>query len=220
MLRALGQPVSFLGLLTGFLLAVVVHRLAQSLAARVQGDRWALRGSTDPRRVLDPFGAVAAAIGGTGWGRSVEITGRRQPLRRVLGLLAGPAVVAALGVAVLAALPLVGGTTAALGFLRPSQVLYGVGGGAAQAFVLSVGMQLLAVAALALIPLPPLTGWAVLDRMAPHSPGWDKTRYWLVDRNIGVVALLALLVLPLGGQVPLLLVLTDLLAGLVLGAIW
>lgn len=211
MLRALGQPISFLGLLTGFLLGVVCHRLAQALVARSSGD---------PRRALDPFGAVAAAIAGTGWGHSVEMGGYRPDLRRVLGLLAGPLAVAALGVAALSALPLVGGTTGALGFLRPSQVIGGVGGAAGQVFLLCLGMQLLAVAALSLIPLPPLTGWAVLERLAPRSPGWDKARYWLVERNIGVVVLLALLLLPLGGGVPLLLVLVDLLSGLVLGAIW
>ena len=68
MLRALGTPLSFLGLLVGFLLAVVVQAYASAFAARILGDRAAYRRLGGIRRVLDPFGAVAAALGGLGWG--------------------------------------------------------------------------------------------------------------------------------------------------------
>lgn len=216
MLRALGHPLSFLALLVGFLLAVVLSRAAQLLALRVAGQRTDLKDASDVRRALDPYGAVAGLLAGPGWGSVAIPTGIRPPLGRVLALLAGPVVVGAVGLGVLSLYD----RTDLLPLLGPSAVLNGVSGSAAQVIVLCVGLQMLGMAVLALVPLPPLPGWAVLDRLAPRSPNWDKARFWLVERSIGVVVLLVLLLFPLGGGVPLLLSVVDGLSGLLLGGLW
>ncbi len=71
MLFALGRPVVFAGLLLAFLLAVVLRAFAVRFTARGLGlvDR---RESVAPRlrEDVDPFGAVAVAVGGAGWARS------------------------------------------------------------------------------------------------------------------------------------------------------
>ncbi len=64
-----------------------------------------------------------------------------------------------------------------------------------------------------LVPLPPLDGGRLLLGLAPRSPGWQKADFYLVERNLGVVALLVLLLLPLGGSVPPLPALLDIVLG-------
>lgn len=73
MLFALAEPLSELGLIVAFLTGVVVRAGARSvLATRLVGGRlWGRpAGAHLARRLLDPFGALAAAFGGTGWGRA------------------------------------------------------------------------------------------------------------------------------------------------------
>ena len=69
------------------------------------------------------------------------------------------------------------------------------------------------VAALSLVPLPPLDGGRLLFALAPRTPGWQKAEYQLDERNIGVAVLLALLLIPLGGPQALLPVLLDTVVG-------
>ena len=81
MLYALGDPVSFVLLVVSFLVAVTVHGWTQAVVASRSGDRRpAASGRTrlDPRRHVDPFGAVAAAIAGVGWAKPVELPDRRR----------------------------------------------------------------------------------------------------------------------------------------------
>lgn len=212
MLRALGSPFAFLGLLVGFLLALTVQAYVQASAARALGDRPAFRRLGGVRRVLDPFGAVAAAIGGLGWGVTPEIPLRSRG-RLALALLSGPVAVAALGVLALLGFVLVGGSADALPGSGPSTVLRGVDGSAAPSFFFGLGMELLGMAVLALIPLPPLPGWRLLELASTGSVGWQRAREYLVEKNLGVLALLILLILPLGSPTPLLLNIVDIAVG-------
>ena len=208
MLRALGTPPAFLGLLVGFLLAVVLQAYTQAAAARSLGDRAAFRRLGGVRRVLDPFGAVAAALGGVGWGVTPEIPLRSRG-RLALALLAGPVAVAAAGLLALLVFVLVGGPAGVLPGTGPGTVLGGIDGPAAQLFFLALGLELLGVAVLALVPLPPLPGWRLLELASTGSVGWQRAREYLVEKNLGVLALLILLILPLGGSAPLLLAIVD-----------
>ena len=208
MLRALGSPVSFFGLLVGFLGAVVVHAYSAAVVARMLGDRAALRRLGGLRRVLDPFGAVAAALAGPGWGVTPEIPLRSRG-RLALALLAGPVAVALFGGLGLVAFVVAGGPTAALPGQGPSSVVSGVDLPAAQAFFVSLGMEALGMAVLSLVPLPPLPGWRLLELASTGSLGWQRARHYLVDDNLGVLALLILLILPLGGSRPLLITILD-----------
>ena len=91
-LYALGDPVSFVVLVLSFLLAATLHGWVQALVAARTGDRRpAAQGRTrpDPRRHVDPFGAVAAAIAGVGWARPLEPPDRRRRGALVAVLLSG-----------------------------------------------------------------------------------------------------------------------------------
>lgn len=201
MLRTLANPIWLVGMLVGFLAAIFCLRVVQAGVARLLGDRAATRGAGRPRDVLDPIGAVVAAIAVPGWGRTAEVQSRSNS-RRLVALLAGPVVVAALGFGCLAAYLGVGGPRFLLDI--------GVGPGdlivdsdrldplvsADQAFWLAAGIEALAVAVLSLVPLPPLTGWRVAELFSSNSLGWQRARLWLAERNIGVVILLVVLILP------------------------
>lgn len=208
MLRALGSPLAFLGLLVGFLLAVVIQAYVQAAAARALGDRPAFRRLGGVRRVIDPFGAVAAALAGPGWGVTPDIPLRSRG-RLALALLSGPVAVAGAGLLALLAFVLVGGPAEALPGSGPGTMLGGVEGDAAPVFFLALGLELLGMAALALVPLPPLPGWRLLELASTGSVGWQRAREYLVEKNLGVLALLILLILPLGSSTPLLLGIVD-----------
>jgi hypothetical protein len=208
MLRALGTPLAFLGLLLGFLLAVVIQAYVQAAAARALGDRPAFRRLGGIRRVLDPLGAVAAALGGVGWGVTPDIPLRSRG-RLALALLSGPVAVALTGLLALLGFALVSGPSAALPGMGPGTVLQGIDGDAGPVFFLALALELLGMAALALVPLPPLPGWRLLELASTGSVGWQRAREYLVEKNLGLLALLILLILPLGGSVPLLLGIVD-----------
>jgi len=219
-LYALRHPVALLGLAVGFLLGVAVRGLVQTRLAARLGDRSALaqgQGRFDLRRELDPFGAVAAALGGVGWGRPVERPSyvRKDTRGRLLAvLLAGPAALAVLGGLLLAAYAAVGGPALAgtgIVSVTVADTVHGsyVAPTPGQTLLLFASVELLTMAVLALIPMPPLDGGRILFLYAPRTRGWQKAEYHLVEQNIGTVILLALLLIPLAGQGPLLLFLLD-----------
>ena len=208
MLRALGTPLAFVGLLVGFRLTVLIQAYVQAATARALGDRPAFRRLGGIRRVLDPFGAVAAALGGVGWGVTPDIPLRSRG-RIALALLSGPIAVVGAGLLALLAFVLVGGPTAALPGTGPGTVLQGIEGDAAPVFFLALALELLGMAALSLVPLPPLPGWRLLELASTGSTGWQRAREYLVEKNLGILALLILLILPLGSTTPLLLQIVD-----------
>lgn len=218
MLYALGDPVSLLLLLLFFVLAVTLHGWVQSLVASREGDRTVVaegRTRPDPRRHLDPFGAVAAAIAGIGWARPVEPPDRRRRGAMVKVLLSGAVANVVVGLGALAALPLV--ATAAgsvVGFVGPSRLLQtGIEGDLAPRVLLLFGLAQLMTGLLSLVPIPPLDGGRLLFGLAPPTPGWQKAEYQLVERGIGTAVLLALLLIPLGGPQALLPTVLDTVAG-------
>ena len=104
---------------------------------------------------------------------------------------------------------LVGGERFALSQVGLEAVISGVSGPPEQQFFYSLGLELLGIAVLSLVPLPPLPGWRLLELASTGSMGWQRAREYLVEKNLGVLALLVLLILPLGGSAPLLLVIVD-----------
>jgi hypothetical protein len=218
MLRALGSPSSFAGLVVGFLVGLVASAYAQAGTARLLGDRAAIRRVGGLRRVLDPFGAVAAALGGPGWGVTPEIPLRSRG-RLAVALLAGPVAVALLGALALVGYLLAGGNRLILAGIGITNALDGFDGPAAQVFFVSLALELMAMAVLALVPLPPLPGWRLLELASTGSLGWQRARHYLVDNNLGVLALLVLLIFPLGGSHPPLLLILDSVLGSVLTGI-
>lgn len=207
MLYALGDPVSFLILLASFVVAVTAHGWVAAIAADRGGDRRPrLEGRLrpDPRRHLDPFGSVAAMIAGIGWARPLEPPGPRA--RRgtlVAACLAGPVVNLLLAVAALIGFRAVSGQ----GVVGVSATLlqHGLSGGPlAERALLLFGLLNAYIGVLSLVPLPPLDGGRLLFGLAPRTNGWQKAQYHLVEQNIGLGALLLLLLVPLGGPQALL----------------
>ncbi|MCW2600642.1 MAG: hypothetical protein JWM02_2471 [Frankiales bacterium] len=218
MLYALAHPASLGVLLLSFVVGLTLHGWVQSVVADRVGDRRPrLHGrlKPDPRRHLDPFGAVAGAISGLGWARPVDVLDRRRRAAVLAVALSGPAVNLVLGVGTLLAWRVAYGP-GTFGGGAASVLQHGIalGGGAAlSTILLLVGASQLYIGALSLVPLPPLDGGRLLFALAPRSPGWQKAEYYLVEQNIGIAALLALLIVPLGGPLPLLPQLLDAIVG-------
>ena len=203
MLRALGDPRSFVLLVASWIVAVTAHGWVQSVLTDRAGERRPRaegRLAPDPRRHVDPFGAIAALIAGVGWARPVELPPRSRRTSLIVVALAGPAVNLVLGVAaLLVCRALVGPVPAAASILQ-----YGIGGDLASQAALLFGLVNLYVGVLSLVPLPPLDGGRLLFGLGPRTVGWQKAEYHLVEQNIGLVAVLVLLLLPLGGSQALL----------------
>lgn len=221
MLYALRHPLALLALLVGFLVGVTVHGAAQALVAGRFGERFAGgRRRLDPRRHLDPFGAIAAALAGPGWGASPELERlrMRSPRQYAVAVLAGPLANLLLAAVAIGGYLLAGGPGYVLDgpvvapALRGSAVL----GSTAQTVLLLVGIENLAMALLSLVPLPPLDGARVLFALGPRSPGWQRAEYVLSEQSWGILAVLLLLVLPLAGALPPLLFVVDQLGSVLL----
>ncbi|MDX6287297.1 MAG: hypothetical protein QOG53_2782 [Frankiales bacterium] len=234
MLYALRHPLTFLALLAGFLLAVLVRGVVQASTARWLGARDAdlrQRQRPDIRRHIDPFGAVTAALAGTGWGSPAPIEGilgrfaygrarGAVAVRAATVLLSGPLACIALGAVLLAAYRAAGGPAVPAGLL-PSDILHGDAVHVLDAgpeVLLCLGVATLAVGVLALIPIPPLDGGRLVLALAPATAGWQRVRHY-ADQNWGVLVLLVLLLIPFAGRTPLLLALVDAIGQPILGAV-
>lgn len=220
MLFALGQPFSLLVLLASFVVGMTVHGWVQSVVADRLGDRrprQEFRLSPDARRHLDPFGCVAAALSGLGWARPVEAPRRSGRGALLAVTLSGPLVNIGLGLGLL----FLARAQMAGSLLSASYALQrGLGGSFALAPALVLaGASQLYLGVLSLVPLPPLDGGRLLFGLAPRSGGWQRAEHVLVEQNVGTIALLALLIIPLGQPLPVLPSLLDTLLAPVLRAI-
>ncbi|WP_250009643.1 hypothetical protein [Actinoplanes sp. M2I2] len=221
MLYALGEPVAFVALVASFLLALLLRAVAIRLTARSLG--LAERGDSITPRLredIDPFGGVAAAIGGMGWGKMLsvdEVPRYRGKARAIAVFAAGPVLCI-----VLSQLLLVGYALAfpdnVLSIIGPADVLLGIGLPIVHQVLLSLAVGLLCFGILALIPIPPLDGFGILYN-AVTRPGraLQWMRLWFEDKNIGVLVLLILCLFPFSA--PLLLRILNAL-GLVFVRVW
>lgn len=223
MLYALGHPVAFAALVVSFLLGLLLRALAVRLTARRLGlaDR---HESITPRlrEDVDPFGAVAAAIGGMGWGKALpvdEVARWRGRGRAAAVFAAGPLTCMVVAQLFLAAV-VVTYQDGVFSYVYPSNVLlagYRPGVAIGEQVLLSLGVGLLTFGLLALIPIPPLDGFGVLyNALRRPGAGMQWMRLWFEDKNIGVVILLALSLFPFGA--PFLLDVLDILGVLFLRA--
>jgi Zn-dependent protease len=213
-LYALGDPLSFVLLVASFLIAVTLHGWVQCVVADRAGDRRPrLEGRLrpDPRRHVDPFGAVSALISGLGWARPVDIPPRGRRAAVLAVTLSGSAANLVVGLVCLVVFRVLAG--AGLPAVSATLLQHGTGGGAFELRVtLLFGLMNVYIGLLSLVPLPPLDGGRLLFALAPRSSGWQKAEYHLVEQNIGVAVVLVLLLLPLGGPQALLPTVLDLIA--------
>jgi Zn-dependent protease len=222
-LYSLGHPVAFVSLVVSFLLGLVLRAIAVRLTARTLGMA-AKSESILPRlrEDVDPFGAVAAALGGMGWGKALsvdDIPRWRGRGRAVIVFAAGPLTCIVLAQFFLVADALLY-STGALQFANPSTILlasYGPAVSYGEQVVLSFGVGLLTFGLLALIPIPPLDGFGILySALRRPGAGMQWMRLWFEQKNIGVVVLLALCLFPFGA--PFLVDILDILGVLFLRA--
>ena len=214
MLYALGEPLSFVILVVSFVVAVTLHGWVQSLLSARMGGRGSLQpGATrpDPRRHVDPFGAIAGAIAGVGWARPVELAARLSRRALALVVAAGVGINLAVGFGALVAFRVLEGPVGGVSSVLLQRGVSNVD--LASRVLLLFGLMNVFVGVLSLVPLPTLDGGRLLFASAPRSSGWQKAQYYLVDQNIGVAVLLALLLIPLGGPQALLPTILDTLVG-------
>jgi Zn-dependent protease len=214
-LWALEHPSSFVVLVASFAVALIVRWVSQRVAlALISGrPRWARRRiDLSIKRCIDPFGAIAAAIAGMGWGSQFAEEPRDRGARKYLAaVMAGPLAVLGLGMVGVATFRLQGGSSRVLDHASVANAVNGAFGWlpAGQRVSLLFAIACLSFGVLALLPLPPLDGGRVLFALAPRSIGWQRAGYRLQEQNWGVLALLALALLPLGSGESLLVRLVD-----------
>lgn len=223
MLFALARPAAFAGLLIAFLLALALR----ALAIRITGRRLRLldareRVTPRPREDIDPFGAVAAAVGGAGWGKSIdvdEVPRWRGRGRAAAVFAAGPVVTLIASQLVFLAYAVSFPRSFVLSVYRPSDVLRGQFDAPSGAqLVLAIAVGLLAFGLLALIPVPPLDGFGLLwSAMRRPGAGMQQYRLWFEHKNLGMVILLAGCFFPL--SYPFLLLPLDLI-GVLFMRVW
>jgi Zn-dependent protease len=201
-LYALGQPVAFAALVVAFLLGLFLRAVAIRLAGRGFGLTDRREPITPrPREDIDPFGAVAAAIGGMGWGKAIsvdEVPRFKGRFRAAAVFAAGPLTCIVVAQMIFAVYVLAYPDNLLL-YLNPSDVLLGVDLPAGQQVLLSLAVGLLTFGLLALIPMPPLDGFGILYNLLRRpGPSMQWMRLWFEEKNVGVVVLLALCLFPFG----------------------
>jgi hypothetical protein len=218
MLFALRQPATFLGVLLGFAVGSV---LRVSLQQAVSGGLRSLRRRRDPSRYVDPYGLVAALLGGVGWTPRPTVSRfkPRQAWTMVAVAVLAHAVLAAAG---LAAFVAAGGHREFFPFLSSISVLHGTQGIAmtfGQKVALGFGIENLGCGLLALLPLPPLELGVAVWSTLPKSASARRTAYRVLEENWGIIIVLVLILLPIAGESPLLLQLIGALADDVVNAL-
>lgn len=195
MIFQIGEPLVFLGMGLGYVVAVLVHNLAQSLAARSIGDpvtRMSRRRLVDPKQEFEAFGIIVMIVAGLGWGRPVPLTEPRnrgaRKGRYIAALLAGPAADLLVGSICVAAYALLSGIDPQ----GSERFDLGSNVNAGTTLLGLVGVLCIAIGFLYLIPLPPLDGARIMWALAPPTAGWQKARYNLEEQNYGLGALVIL----------------------------
>jgi hypothetical protein len=192
----LDHVTALLGVVVALIGGLYVHDVVQVLLARALGDRVAAGSGRLTWRLaphLEVYGAVCAVVAGYGWGAPVPVDDRWRGRRRrvVLTLLAGPLCYVILAVAALALIR--AGVGSAVRIPGAGVIVSGSGA----EVLLAAAATWCGQAVLSLVPLPPmLDGGRALFAWAPVTRGWQQARYQMVERNIGLVVAIGLVLLP------------------------
>jgi Zn-dependent protease len=154
--------IAAIALVPAILVAIPAHELGHALTAYFLGDRsvrYFGQLSYNPRRLLDPLGAIAVLIALVGWGRRVPVQSNRINTkgRRVLYELGGPA--ANLIVGIVLGLVLRGLFAAGVGLSLSFSV------GLIAFFVYAIWFLNLSIMAFQLLPVPGLDGWNIVEAL-------------------------------------------------------
>jgi Zn-dependent protease len=197
----LRHPEYVLGVLIALVVGITLHSVAQAAAAIALGDRMPRatgRLSVDPRKHFEVFGIVGMLLSTIGWNKPVAMQEPRGTFRRgrfTLAILAGPLANLVLATLGLLAFKAAGGDGYALFYpdlLGQAPVAMPF----AQALAYEFALVNAGVAALSLVPIPPLDGARLLWAYAPQTAFWRNARYQLDERGIGM-AICVFLLLPI-----------------------
>ena len=151
--------VAALALVPATLVAIPAHELGHALVAYAIGDRsvrYFGHLSYNPRRQLDPLGAIAVVIALVGWGRRIPVQSNRINTtgRRILYELGGPAANLAVGVVIGLVLRFAFPDVRIGTLTAPGLVWF---------FLFAIFFLNLSVMAFQLLPIPGLDGWNVVE---------------------------------------------------------
>jgi len=159
------DPIAFVILTIPLLYSVVIHEVAHGWVAYRMGDptaKWMGRLSLNPLKHLDPIGTLMLFLAGFGWAKPVPINLNNIPNRQKGLILVSSA-----------------GILANILFAFGSLFIYRLLGlsstGLAAVIVYTLAQINITLAALNLIPIPPLDGSKILMGFAPR-----EVRYFLV----------------------------------------
>ena len=148
-------------LVPALLIAIPVHELGHAVVAYLLGDR-SIRYfgyfTWNPRRFIDPLGALAVFIALVGWGRRVPIQSNRISTtgQKVVYELAGPAANLVVGIllGLLLRVLLISGPADTVSFP-----------GVLMTVVYAIWFLNLSIFAFQLLPIPGLDGWEVVEAL-------------------------------------------------------
>jgi Zn-dependent protease len=160
------NPLAFVLVAVPLLYSVILHEVAHGWVAYKMGDptaKWLGRLSLNPLKHLDPLGTVMIFLVGFGWAKPVPININNIPDRRK-GLI----FVSSAGIVANILFALAAQLFFRLFFMPPTGVI---------TILLSYVVQMhITLAALNLIPIPPLDGSKILMGIAPRSVGYFLSR--------------------------------------------
>jgi len=204
MLFVLNKPALLLGIIAALYIGVVVGSAATVLVAKALGDPMGQRQgylSLNPVKHVQIYSAVSMVLAGYGWAEQVPLNDRWRARRWHVSaaVLARPIAYAALSLAAAAGAKAVvtfagageDRIPKALGFNEIGKELF------AGDLLMQMSLVFAALCVISLIPLPPTDLGRVIFTLGGQSYGWQKARYQLEERNIGLVIVLALLLLPI-----------------------
>jgi hypothetical protein len=203
MLFVLDKPALLLGIIAALYIGVIVGSAATVLTARALGDPMGQRSgflSLNPVKHVQIYSAVCMVLMGYGWAEQVPLNDRWRARRFHVSaaVLARPVAYALLSLAAVAGAKAINVLTYAVGVDRIPKAIAGTSTDSFPAeLLLQMAVIFAALCVISLIPLPPTDLGRVIFTLGGTSMGWQKARYQLEERNLGLAIVLALLLLPI-----------------------
>jgi Zn-dependent protease len=155
------DPIAFVILTIPLLYSVVIHEVAHGWVAYRMGDptaKWMGRLSLNPLKHLDPIGTLMLFLAGFGWAKPVPVNINNIPNRRK-------------GLILVSSAGILANILMAFGALLVHRLL-----GLSSTGMITVAHINITLAALNLIPVPPLDGSKILMGFAPREIRYFLTR--------------------------------------------
>jgi Zn-dependent protease len=162
----MNDPIAFLLLVIPLLYSVVIHEVAHGWVANRMGDptaKWMGRLSLNPLKHLDPIGTLMLFLAGFGWAKPVPVNMNNIPDRRK-------------GLILVSSAGILANILLAFGALLIHRLLGLAPFGISALVVYTLANINITLAALNLIPIPPLDGSKILMGFAPREAQYFLAR--------------------------------------------